>query len=122
MRELRARVMWASAITTAVLAGLAYGLVGAEAGLGIASAGVLTGVNFWWLVHHAGIVAGPGAASRRVVWAVSAGVRFLVLLAGLVVLLASGRVHPVGFLVGLAIVPGTVIVLGLRAAGRAEVV
>ena len=48
--------MWASAITTAVLAGLAYGLVGVEAGLGIASAGVLTGVNFWWLVHHARIV------------------------------------------------------------------
>ena len=114
--------MWASAITTAVLAGLAYGLVGVEAGLGIASAGVLTGVNFWWLVHHAGIVAGPGAASRRVVWAATAGVRFLVLLAGRVVLLASGMEHPVGFLVGLAIVPGTVIVLGLRAAGRAEVV
>lgn len=113
--------MWASAVATAVLAGLAYGLVGVDAGLGIAAAGVLTGMNFWWLVHHAGIVAGSGAASRRTVWAIGAGMRFLVLLAALVVLLASGLVHPVGFLVGLAIVPGAVIVLGLRAAGRAEV-
>jgi hypothetical protein len=38
----------------------------------------------------------------------------------LVVLLASGLAHPVAVVAGLAIVPITVIVLGLRAAGRAE--
>jgi hypothetical protein len=120
MRELRARVMWASAATTAVLAGVAYGLMGVDAGVGVAAAGALTGVNFWWLVHNAAVAAGPGPASRRVVWAITAGLRFLAVMGALVVLLASGLAHPVAVVAGLAIVPITVIVLGLRAAGRAE--
>ncbi|MGH7314295.1 MAG: ATP synthase subunit I [Candidatus Rokuibacteriota bacterium] len=122
MRELRARVMLASAATTVVLAGLAYALVGVSAGLGVAAAGGLTVANFWWLVHNAAVVAGIGPASRRLVWAVTAGARLLALVAVLVLLLASGTVHPIAFVVGLAIVPGAVIVLGLRAASRAEVV
>jgi hypothetical protein len=36
----------------------------------------------------------------------------------LALVLASGLVHPVAFVAGLAIVPGAVIVLGLRATGR----
>jgi ATP synthase I chain len=119
MRELRARVTLASAATTAVLAGLAYGLAGPAAGLGVAAAGGLTLANFWWLVHNAAVVAGIGHASRRLVWTVVSGVRLLALVAVLALLLASGLVHPVAFVVGLAIVPGAVIVLGLRAACRA---
>jgi len=119
MRELRARVTLASATTTAVLAGLAYGLVDPSAGLGVAAAGGLTVANFWWLVHNAAVIAGTDPASRRLVWAVAAGARFLALVAVLVLFLASGIVHPVGFVLGLAIVPSAVIVLGLRAAYRA---
>lgn len=116
MRELRARVTLASAAMTALLAGLAYGLVGFSAGLGVAAAGGVTVANFWWLVHNAGVVAGTAPASRRLLWTVAAGARFLALMAVLILLLASGIVHPVAFVVGLAIVPVAVIVLGLRTA------
>jgi hypothetical protein len=119
MRELRARVTLVSTATAAVLAGLAYGLAGPAAGLGVAAAGALTLANFWWLVHNAGAVADVVPASRRLVWVVASGVRLLALVAVLALLLASGLVHPVAFVVGLVIVPGAVIVLGLRAACRA---
>lgn len=118
MRELRARVTLASAATTAVLAAATYGLAGPAVGLGVAAAGGLTLANFWWLVHNATTVAGIPSGPRRLVWVVATGARLLALVTALALFLASGLVHPVAFVVGLAIVPGVVIVLGLRAACR----
>ncbi len=118
MSELNARVTLASAAATAVLAGLALGLGGPTAGLGVAAAGALMLANFWWLVRHAAAVAGAGLARRRPVWAVAAGARFLVLVAAVVLLFASGIVHPVAFIVGLGVVPAALILLGLHAARR----
>jgi hypothetical protein len=120
MHELRVRVALAGAVTTALLAGVALGLAGPAAGLGVVAAGGITLANFWWLVHNAASVFGAGAAPRRAVWVVAAGFRFVVVAAALVVLLASGIVHPVAFVAGLAILPAAVIVLGLRAAARSE--
>jgi hypothetical protein len=51
---------------------------------------------------------------------VVAGLRFLLLTAALVSLLASGIVHPIAFVAGLGIVPAALIVLGLSAARRSE--
>ncbi len=114
MSELRARVTLSSAAATAVLAGLALGLGGPAAALGVAIAGALMLANFWWLVRNATAVAGPGAAPQRYLWALAAGARFLALLAALVLLFASGIVHPIAFVVGLAVVPGALVVQGLR--------
>ncbi len=112
--------MLAGAVTTALLAGVALGLAGPGAGLGVVAAGGITLVNFWWLVHNAAGVFGAGVAPRRTVWIIAAGFRFIVVAAALVALLASGIVHPVAFVAGLAILPVAVIVLGLRAAVRSE--
>jgi hypothetical protein len=120
MRELRARVTLASVATTALLAGLALGWAGPAAGLGVVAAGAITLANFWWLVHNAVVVAGAGAAPGRLPWALAAGGRLLVLVAALSLLLATGIVDPLTLVVGLAVVPGAVIVLGLRAACRSE--
>jgi ATP synthase I chain len=120
MHELRVRVTLAGAFMTAVLAGVAFGLAGPGAGLGVVAAGGMTLANFWWLVSNAVSVFGTGAAPRRAVWVVAAGFRFIVVAAALVALLASGLVHPVAFVAGLAILPAAVILLGLRAAARSE--
>lgn len=118
MSELSVRVTRSSAAATAVLAGLALGLGGPAAGLGVAAAGALMLANFWWLVRNARAVADPGAAPQRYGWALAAGARFLALLAALVLVLASGIVHPVAFVVGLAVLPGALIVQGLQTARR----
>src|SRR5262245_8311781 len=120
MHELRVRVMLAGVVMTAVLAGVALGLAGPGAGLGVVAAGGITLANFWWLVNNAASVFSPGAAPRRGVWVVAAGFRFVGVAAALVALLASGLVHPVAFVAGLAILPVAVILLGLRAAARSE--
>jgi ATP synthase I chain len=107
-------------VTTALLAVVALALGGPGAGLGVGAAGGLTLLNFWWLVRNAAGVLGTTAAPRRTLWMVVAGMRFFVLTAALVSLLASGVVHPVAFVAGLGIVPAALIVLGLSAANRPE--
>jgi hypothetical protein len=120
MRELRARVTLAGAVTTALLAGVALALGGPAAGLGVVAAGGITLLNFWWLVRNAAGVLGTAAAPRRGLWMVVAGLRFVILTAALVSLLASGIVHPIAFVAGLGIVPAALIVLGLSVANRSE--
>jgi hypothetical protein len=113
--ELSARVMLESGLATAALGAIAFAVGGAAAGAGVVAAGALTLGNFWWLVRGTAAAA-HGRRARLALWGLSAGARFLALLAALAVLLASGRVHPVAVVAGLTILPCALVARGLRAA------
>lgn len=115
--DLCARVTVESAVATAGLAGLALALFGLEAAGGIAAAGALALGNFWWLTRSVASVTGRGRRGAMALWGLSAGARFLALLVALGALLASDRVHPVGVVAGLAVLPCALVVRGLKAGG-----
>jgi hypothetical protein len=100
-----------------VLALLASWLGGAPAGLGVTAAGALAIANFWWLARGVSSTAASGRQAR-LVWTLSAGSRFVALLAAFAFLFASGWVHPAAVVAGLTVVPGALIFEGLHAARK----
>ncbi|MBI1847226.1 MAG: hypothetical protein HY294_05365 [Candidatus Rokubacteria bacterium] len=109
--ELRAGVCRGAAVAVAALAVAAGAVGGWSALLGVALAGALTILNFWWLTGGA-LAAGRQSAGL----VLSAGLRFTGLLAAFAAVCASGWAHPVALVAGLVVVPCVVIAQGLRAA------
>ncbi|HSE92593.1 MAG TPA: ATP synthase subunit I [Methylomirabilota bacterium] len=114
--ELSARVTVESAVACAALALLALLGWGVTAGAGVAAAGALTIVNFRWLARAAALAAAGGRERRLAAWGLSAAGRFAGVLAAFALLFTSGWVHPVGVVVGLAVLPCAVVARGLAAA------
>jgi hypothetical protein len=116
--RLSAAVTTGTALAVAALGTGAAVLAGGPAALGVAAGAGLGMVGFWRLTRDAeracAVLLGGGRA--RVGWLAGAGARLLGLGAGLGALLASGWTHPVGVVVGLAVVPTAVVVQGLRLA------
>ncbi len=115
---LGAAVAGASAVTAAALGVGASLLAGPAAGLGVLAGGALGVAGFWRLTRDAertcAVLLGGGRG--RPLWWLGAAGRLLGLGAGAALALASGWAHPVGLVVGLAVVPATVVVQGLRLA------
>ena len=112
--ELKTRVTWATCVPTLALSSVAAWLAGAAVAWGVLAGGALAVLNFRWLVAHASLVTTWSAASGA--WSIIAGVRFLVFLVIAGTLIATGAMHPVGFLAGLTVLPCAVVAQGLRAA------
>jgi hypothetical protein len=78
---------------------------------------LLAGGNFLWLTRRAGRIGrGIATTSSGAGWAVASGLRLLAIGVVCVVLLKLEVVHPVGLVAGLTVLPGMIIVEGLRAA------
>src|SRR5438552_16614024 len=112
--ELRARVTLEAAIAIVALAVPAAWLAGPSAAIGVVAAGALTVGNFWWLSRAAWTASDP-AAGRVLAggWMLATGGRFVVLFAAFAVLCANGWAHPVAVVVGLTVLPCTLIFRGL---------
>ena len=118
--ELCLRVTRESTIAVVALALPAAWLGGASAGIGVLAAGLLTVGNFWWLSRAAAAAGASGARRReRAGWIVAASARLTVLFAAFAALCAGGYAHPVAVVVGLTVLPCTLIAQGLRAAREA---
>lgn len=119
--ELTTRVTVETTVLVALLAGLAGALAGAGAAGGVLAGGALAIVNFRWLARGALRLTTTAAGGRPgAAWLLAAGLRFAGLFAALAVILGSGLVHPLGLVAGLTVLPGSVIVQGLRAAVAPE--
>lgn len=116
--RLSAAVATGSAVGVAALGAGAAMLAGGAAGLGVAAGGALGVAGFWRLARDAERAADAvvGGGRVRLGWLAGAAARLLGIGVALGALLASGWTHPVGLVVGLAIVPAAVVVQGLRLA------
>lgn len=115
--ELRLRVTLETAIAVVALAVPAAWLGGTPAAIGVLAAGLLTVGNFWWLSRAA--FAAADAAKGRVLaggWMFLTGARYILLFAAFAALCAAGYAHPVAIVIGLTILPCTLIYRGLRSA------
>src|SRR5438128_852179 len=112
--ELSLRVLALTLAAVMPLAALAGWLGGGRAGFGLLAAGALTSANFLWLARQLP-TAGPAAEAqrRRLGWALSAGVRFGVLMIALATLLLSEWAHPLAVVAGLTVLPCAVVAAGL---------
>lgn len=110
--ELVRRVTLAVFGVVAVLTVSAACLAGTTAAFGVLSGGVLAGVNFHWLVARVRAISVEPSGHRS--WLVGAGLRFILVLPIAAALLMTGRIDPIGFLVGISVLPCTVIAVGLH--------
>jgi hypothetical protein len=111
------RVTIDGAVALSVLAALAAWLAGPSHGLGVLAGGVLALGNLWWIGRRtASLLAAnaPGAPGP-----LGAVTRLAVMGAAVAVVLATGLAHPIGVVVGLTVLPFTVIARGLAAARQA---
>jgi hypothetical protein len=83
------------------------GALGAAAGAGIAVA------NFRWLASRVSATL-RAASAQRPGGALAAVLRLAALAAAVALLLASGHANPIAIVVGLSVIPITVVVEGLR--------
>jgi hypothetical protein len=114
--ELTSRTTWETSGAVALLS-LASGLVGGvPAAIGVGAGGALAIANFRWLAGR--VIALDGTPVPRG-WALGLGLRLAALGAAAAGLLASGVAHPLGLVVGLTVLPGALVLRGLRQA-RAE--
>lgn len=120
-RELIRGVATLSAGLVLLLGLGAIALVGVPIGLGVLSGGGLALANFLWLARG-GQRALMLASGQQVptVWAVSLGLRYLATFGAFGLLLWSGRVDPLGVVVGLTILPPLLIVYALYASREAS--
>jgi hypothetical protein len=119
--RLSAAVAAGSAVGVAALGAAAAALAGGRAGLGVAAGGALGVAGFWRMARDAERVTAAlaGGGRLRIGWLAGAAARLLGVGAALGALLASGWAHPVGLVLGLAVVPAAVVVQGLRLARAA---
>lgn len=115
--ELTSRVTWESGGAVAVLS-LVSGLVGGvPVAAGVGAGGVLAITNFRWLAGR--VVSVLGGVPTPGGWALGFGLRLIALACATAGLMATGLVHPLGVVVGLTVLPGALVLRGLRQA-RAE--
>ena len=113
MRSLTRRVT-----LDAGLLALALGLGGAWLSGRTVFFGILAGVvlalaDFWWLSARLDLtVAAPGA----IAWLGAAGLRLAGVAVAVAVLFVTGWFHPVGLVLGLAVLPCALVARGLRLA------
>jgi hypothetical protein len=116
--------MTRSSLTTRVtfdvsLLTLAVGLGGAWVGgrtvfFGILAGAVLALADFWWLSARLDDV--RASAPRAMVWVGAAGLRLAGIALTVALLFVTGWFHPVGLVVGLAVLPCALVARGLRLA------
>jgi ATP synthase I subunit len=111
------RVTMKTAIAVAAIALVAIWIVDGSVGLGVAIGGAIVIGNLWWLAA----VATSAAKSHvhRARWAIVAAMRFGAIAVLVAVVLASGVAHPIGVVVGLAVLPCALIAQGLQSAREA---
>lgn len=118
-RNLVGRVTGGVALALVPLAAGAFYLADLPGFLGVLSGGGVALGTFGW-VSTGGRRALGLLSGRRAhpLWLLGLGLRHLCLFGALAVLLWSGRVHPLGVIVGLSVLPPVLIVQGLRAVAR----
>ena len=99
-------------VAVSLVALVAAWLAGASAGFGVVAGGAVVLGNFWWLAG----VAGAAVRNRQTRWALGAMIRLTVIGAACALVLVSGLAHPVAVVIGLTVLPFTLIVQGLRVA------
>jgi len=112
--EFLRRVTVDTALVVGVVALVAASLDGSAAGIGVVAGGALAVGNLWWLVGRPPAVSSSRDARAR--WALAAVLRLAVIAGACAALLASRLAHPVGVLIGLTVLPGALVVRGLREA------
>ena len=108
------RVTVETALVVCVVALVAASLAGPATGVGVVAGGALAVGNLWWLVGRPGTQSPSRAVRTR--WALAAVVRLAVIGGACAGLMASRLAHPVGVLIGLTVLPGALVVRGLREA------
>ena len=88
-----------------------------SAGAGVVGGGLLAVANFRQLVGR--VLAFSASRPRRAPWLIAAAARLVVLLSAAAALMVTGWIDPIGFVVGLAVLPCAVIVEGLVTARTA---
>lgn len=114
-RELIRWVVTAGAAGLLPLALAGYVAAGPPGAFGVLAGGAIALGNLW-LLGRSSDRALALLAGRHVhpLWVVSLGLRYLALFGVVAALLWSGRVHPVGLIVGLSILPPVLIAYALR--------
>jgi hypothetical protein len=115
--EFAARVTLDTFAGVATIAVAAAWLGGWSAGAGVVGGGLLAVANFRQLVGR--VLAFSASRPRRAPWLIAAAARLVVLLSAAAALMLTGWIDPIGFVVGLAVLPCAVIVEGLVTARTA---
>ena len=113
--DLTSRVSRDACVLGLVLTGPAAWLGGVDGALGAAAGAGIAVANFRWLASRVTNVL-AGASEQRPVPTVGAAFRLTALAAAVTLALMSGHAHPLAIVVGLSVIPITVISQGLRAA------
>ena len=112
--ELTSRVTWESGGAVATLA-LASGLVGGvPLATGVGAGGALAIANFRWLAGR--VVKALDGVPVPGGWALGLGLRLVAFAGATAGLMASGWAHPLGVVIGLTVLPGALVLRGLRQA------
>jgi hypothetical protein len=116
--ELSARVTRDTGGLVAALTLLAGWVGGAAAAVGVCAGGALALVNFLWLSGRVVAVLGDvsGGSASYGGWVLGFGLRLVTLAVATGFLVGSGWAHPVGVVVGLTVLPCTLIMRGLAQA------
>jgi hypothetical protein len=113
--DLTARVSRDACVLGVALTAPAAWLAGLEGALGAAAGAGIAVVNFRWLASRVSSAL-AGASAERPMWTLGAALRLTALAAMVTAVLVSGHAHPLALVVGLSVIPITVISQGLRAA------
>ena len=114
MNKFRTRVTVDAGLLAIGFALTAGWIGGRTAMLGIGAGVLLSLVDFWWL--SAGVDGVGGAAPRTMVWMGSAALRLGGVALTVAALFLTGQFHPVGLVIGLAVLPCALVARGLRVA------
>jgi hypothetical protein len=108
-----------TSVDTALVVGLVSLVVlavgGGPAALGVLAGGALALAHLWWLARRAVAATEAGGGA----WSIGAIVRLAAVAGAVAAVLGTGAAHPLGVVAGLTVLPGALIVRGLRAAGEA---
>jgi hypothetical protein len=114
MTKFRTRVTVDAGLLAIGLALSAGWIEGRTALLGVGAGTLLSLVDFWWL--SAGVDGAGSTAPRTMVWMGSAALRLGAVALAVAVLFLTGQFHPVGLVIGLAVLPCALVARGLRVA------
>ena len=115
--ELTTRVRVETGCVVVVLTLLGGWAGGLTAAAGVCAGGLMAIVNFHWLSRR--VLRGLGPADGLALgWSLGFGLRFATLTAATAILLANQWVHPLAVVVGLTLLPCTLVRCGLAEASR----
>ena len=114
MISLKTRVTVDGGLLALTLALVGWWLGGRALALGILAGGVLALGDFWWL--SARIDAATTEAPGTSLWVAAAGFRLAGVAVAVAALFLTGWFHPVGLVIGLAVLPCALVARGLRVA------